>query len=498
VLGYVELARSPKRVVNMSLVEYVHKRLVTVYPTYVFTIAITAFQRRATLTAWILLPFNIFMMHCWLPLCWHEESSNWPADGVQCQANQWAQTGWFMSVLVLYWMILRPLARVMRRRSHDECFKLICICWAWSVFPGFVRPLQFESELLGAMNLTVVQFGPLGYVHVFVAGVASARLFILAGTVDAVTGEPPNETTERLALKKVGAPFPFRYGCLMGYILYFSMISFDSLFLRGGLSDFKSTVTHDTVYNLQNLHSGLYLNVQGDSKDKGAAVQQWDNPGSNSSQWKLILHKGTDVWSFENVNSGLFLNAAVGLHVGFKAMQWSDVHMASSQWKITGDSKGAKSYLLQNVKTGLYLEVHDSSLDMGAPMVSGSDRSSAASHWRFQRVPSCGLRSWSGLWFAIHNGGLLPVMLLLIFGGSMGVDPIARHVFQTNMFMFFARTSYAQYLLQYNVMTAVKIHFGQDYKMVFIVALPTVAFLVERYFTRIFTDYQRLNAARSS
>ena len=111
ILAYVELARSPDKVEQQSTLEYVKRRLITTYPTYLLAIAITASQSEVKPTAWLLLPLNILMMHCWVPVCWPDESSSFPSRGVRCQFNQFTTTGWFMSVLVVYWCMLRPLAR---------------------------------------------------------------------------------------------------------------------------------------------------------------------------------------------------------------------------------------------------------------------------------------------------------------------------------------------------------------------------------------------------
>eukprot|EP00929_Paragymnodinium_shiwhaense_P069823 TRINITY_DN35259_c0_g1_i1.p1 TRINITY_DN35259_c0_g1~~TRINITY_DN35259_c0_g1_i1.p1 ORF type:complete len:291 (-),score=27.86 TRINITY_DN35259_c0_g1_i1:402-1232(-) len=41
------------------------------------------------------------------------------------------------------------------------------------------------------------------------------------------------------------------------------------------------------VYNIKNVKSGKYLNVQGGSLEDGANVQLWDNPQAPHSQWRI-------------------------------------------------------------------------------------------------------------------------------------------------------------------------------------------------------------------
>lgn len=188
-----------------------------------------------------------------------------------------------------------------------------------------------------ALIMAAVQFGPLGYAHVFVCGVAAARLFILIATRDADTGEVPGESTERLVLDKERAPLLMRYGCVAGYLLYAGLV---------------------------------------------AAFPNW--------------------------------------------------------------------------------------------------------------------KEHQGAFWVMHNGGMLPVMLLILLGGAVGADPLARHVFQSRPFLLLGRISYAQYLLQFNVMDMCIKNFPFPYdRIIFVVALPLFAYLTEQCFTRVFTEWLRLKQQKS-
>merc|ERR1712217_882691 len=98
---------------------------------------------------------------------------------------------------------------------------------------------------------------------------------------------------------------------------------------------------------------------------------------------------------------------------------------------------------------------------------------------------------WYLFW---HNGGLLPVTLLVIMGGALGFDPIAKYIFQSKLFLTLGRISYSQYLLQYLVMEFLgnQITNTKQKMYVFPFVLLAVAYLMERYVTRVYTQFQRV------
>merc|ERR1712187_494546 len=84
-------------------------------------------------------------------------------------------------------------------------------------------------------------------------------------------------------------------------------------------------------------------------------------------------------------------------------------------------------------------------------------------------------------------------MLLVILGGALGIDPIAKFIFQSQAFLMLGRISYAQYLSQYLVMRFLSQYMADEKPRlcIFPFALLTVAYLIERYITRVYTDFQR-------
>merc|ERR1711924_210311 len=100
-------------------------------------------------------------------------------------------------------------------------------------------------------------------------------------------------------------------------------------------------------------------------------------------------------------------------------------------------------------------------------------------------------------WF-VHNGGILPLMLLVLVGCAIGVDPLARYVLRRPCFMLLGRISYTQYLLQFEVYRLCEANWpsnvwpGPEYKKyVVLVALPVFALFVERCFGQIYTQWQQ-------
>eukprot|EP00928_Gymnodinium_smaydae_P053509 TRINITY_DN37486_c0_g1_i1.p2 TRINITY_DN37486_c0_g1~~TRINITY_DN37486_c0_g1_i1.p2 ORF type:complete len:430 (+),score=112.14 TRINITY_DN37486_c0_g1_i1:120-1409(+) len=104
------------------------------------------------------------------------------------------------------------------------------------------------------------------------------------------------------------------------------------------------------------------------------------------------------------------------------------------------------------------------------------------------------------IFFVVHNGGLLPIFSLLIFGASLGEDPIAKYLFKSRVMRFLGRMSVYQYLLQYVVrdyITAsfpglgVKWTFGT--KLLYPVVLLFSSFMLETFVQKpVQRVYERL------
>eukprot|EP00928_Gymnodinium_smaydae_P093074 TRINITY_DN7709_c0_g2_i1.p1 TRINITY_DN7709_c0_g2~~TRINITY_DN7709_c0_g2_i1.p1 ORF type:complete len:492 (+),score=42.34 TRINITY_DN7709_c0_g2_i1:63-1478(+) len=331
VLAYVEMARPVDKPTKMTQLQYVRKRLVTVYPTYVATLVLAIFVgAQHSTAAWISLPFNFILAQAWLPITFTIDDHNYMCMG----QGEWTTVAWFLSVLVVYWFLLRPLARCFRKLSLSSCNIALIVLWMWSAVPGALLGYRHElgSEWCANFMWCMIKNGPLGNVHIFVAGIVAARVFILSCLCDAHVGGVPSLRTKKLALDPERAPILFRYGVCAGYVVY-----------------------------------GLLV---------------------------ALAPSGPD----------------------------GDMYVLIS-----------------------------------------------------------------------HQGGLMPVMLLILTGGALGVDPLAKYVFQSRPFLMLGRISYTQYLLQFSVYSMLANYLsGNQLLVAFPFVLLAIAYLIESYVGRVYTEWQRM------
>merc|ERR1719356_633666 len=93
VLAYAELAKPARKGGWIKgLLRYVRRRLTVIYPAFFMAL-------------------HVFLLQSWLPLCQEEKGS------VSCSPWLYNGEAWFLSVLIVYWFALRPLAEFFRRRT---------------------------------------------------------------------------------------------------------------------------------------------------------------------------------------------------------------------------------------------------------------------------------------------------------------------------------------------------------------------------------------------
>jgi len=136
----------------------------------------------------------------------------------------WNGPAWFMSALVVYWLLLRPLTRYFRNVPLTSCLGWLFLCFCYSLVIHFVwaGSNSFPGKLMQFCLYHSFQNGALGYFHTFVAGVIAARIFILTSLCDEQTRARVVNVDDcgKLALNAAGAPFIFQWGCCLGYSLY--------------------------------------------------------------------------------------------------------------------------------------------------------------------------------------------------------------------------------------------------------------------------------------
>jgi hypothetical protein len=232
VLGYVEMAKPLSKHQTMTTLRYIRKRLTTTYPLYAVSLLFFVMKPvhgrdeiagTSGLTQleckWVQFPLAVTLLQAVVQL--------------DCAPPQWNWNGpcWFLSALLVYWAMLQPLANFFRRISLRAAWCCMIILWLASFVLVLFNDL-WESGRRDSLYWTNpwLTHGPLGYLHVFISGVVSARIFILTCTRDEHTGEPPKIDFKRITLSNKHVPHLFRYGCLIGYALYCVLLPFWAIY----------------------------------------------------------------------------------------------------------------------------------------------------------------------------------------------------------------------------------------------------------------------------
>jgi len=114
-----------------------------------------------------------------------------------------------MSVLVVYWLLLRPITSQVRNVSRSCSYALLIACSVWPLVHQYYHLIEGASGSARKHVVYILVYAsPAAYFHVFIAGILSARIFILSATCT-------NVSTGRLAV-----PILLKYGCCVGYLLY--------------------------------------------------------------------------------------------------------------------------------------------------------------------------------------------------------------------------------------------------------------------------------------
>ena len=109
-------------------------------------------------------------------------------------------------------------------------------------------------------------------------------------------------------------------------------------------------------YYIAAKHSGKVLDVEDQSMDAGANVQQGTFTGSESQQWSISLQGQNGYYNLVNVNSQLCLDVAAGSILnGANIQQWSANNLNPQQWLIVGAGHGIFHFVSHC--SGKYLDV---------------------------------------------------------------------------------------------------------------------------------------------
>uniref|UniRef100_A0A7S2LS83 Acyltransferase 3 domain-containing protein n=1 Tax=Zooxanthella nutricula TaxID=1333877 RepID=A0A7S2LS83_9DINO len=228
VLAYAELSKPPKTGnARPSILRYIRRRLTVIYPAFFLSLLLkVTYAPGRSAFEWAMLPLHGLLLQSWFPICHATQSGH-------ATCSPWLFNGeaWFLSVLLVFWFTLRPLAELFRRRSL--CFSAFSLlaCWLFSLV---FHVLGSQNRLAGWLGCTdsfcpmvimvAIRSTPLGYFHVFVAGVAAARIFLLTAMRDAETGGRVSADTRRIVLAAERAPLLLRFGCCCGYLCYAALL----------------------------------------------------------------------------------------------------------------------------------------------------------------------------------------------------------------------------------------------------------------------------------
>merc|ERR1712203_1066272 len=226
--AYAELAKPPKTgAARPSILKYIRRRLTVIYPAFFLSLLLKVmYAPGKTWFQWCMLPLHGLLMQSWLPICHTEDSGS-----VSC--GPWLYNGeaWFLSVLIVYWLALRPLAEFFRRRTPLFSSATLVMCWLFAAVFQLLGPekrlegwLGCTSKVCSMTIMVALRATPIGYAHVFVAGVAAARVFMLVATRDGETRERISVQTQRVVLDAGSAPMVLRFGCCIGYLIYATLL----------------------------------------------------------------------------------------------------------------------------------------------------------------------------------------------------------------------------------------------------------------------------------
>merc|ERR1719401_1303162 len=129
VLAYAELAKPPKTgSARVSLLRYIRRRLTVIYPAFFLSLLLkVTYAPGKTTFQWVMLPLHGLLMQSWLPVC-HTDAGH-----ISCSPWLYNGEAWFLSVLLVFWLFLRPLAEFFRRRSLAFSGLALAACWSFSL-----------------------------------------------------------------------------------------------------------------------------------------------------------------------------------------------------------------------------------------------------------------------------------------------------------------------------------------------------------------------------
>ncbi|MBA2391201.1 MAG: alpha-L-fucosidase [Ktedonobacteraceae bacterium] len=137
-----------------------------------------------------------------------------------------------------------------------------------------------------------------------------------------------------------------------------------------------------TTVKIVNRNSGLLLDVTGQGKATGVAIQQWQDysPSVASSEWQLV-DAGGGYFTIVNRNSNLVLDVSGGSTAnGGSVIQWSSNGGTNQQWQLVDTGDGYVTIVNRN--SNLLLDVSGGSTANGGSVIQWSSNGGANQQWQ--------------------------------------------------------------------------------------------------------------------
>ncbi|WP_276252664.1 family 43 glycosylhydrolase [Halomontanus rarus] len=136
------------------------------------------------------------------------------------------------------------------------------------------------------------------------------------------------------------------------------------------------------TYHVVNVHSGTHLGVDGTGD--GASVTVGTTDAEFRSEWRVTRLSGGE-YVLENLDSGLALEVEGGdTNDGADVQQWPRHGHPTQRWYIVEDGDG--TYRLDNACSGKIAEVADASTADGATVQQWADNGGDHQRWRFVSI----------------------------------------------------------------------------------------------------------------
>lgn len=148
-------------------------------------------------------------------------------------------------------------------------------------------------------------------------------------------------------------------------------------------SDGTPVSVEEGTYALENVNSGLFLEVADASTDDGATVQQGSWTGEPHQYWEVV--DDGEGYLVINANSGKALEVfEAATDDGADVVQWSDTGGAHQRWVVLEDDQ--TGYVIENVGSGQVLDVFEAATEDGAEVVQWPDSGGENQRWLFEPV----------------------------------------------------------------------------------------------------------------